>query len=81
LGVHRLLAEGGARLHGALLRAGAADQVLAFVAPCVLGRGEAPCAVVDAGFPDLDAAPRLVAARWESVGDDLLVQGYVPHPA
>ena len=41
-GVRRLLVEGGARVHGALIQARLADQVHAFVAPIVLGGGDAP---------------------------------------
>jgi len=78
LGVRRLLVEGGARLHGALLRGGLADQVSAFVAPLILGGRSAVPAVEDTGFESLDGAPRLEDVVWRRLGDDMLMQGYVP---
>ena len=80
-GIERLLVEGGARVHGAFLRAGLADQVSAFVAPRILGREDAPVAVQGSGIPDLDRALALEQAQWRRLGDDLLVQGYVARAA
>ncbi len=77
-GVRRMLVEGGARIHGAFLRAGLVDQVTAFVAPRILGGIEAVPAVVDSGFDDLESAPVLEEVMWRKVGDDLMLQGYVP---
>jgi diaminohydroxyphosphoribosylaminopyrimidine deaminase/5-amino-6-(5-phosphoribosylamino)uracil reductase len=76
-GVRRLLVEGGARLHGAFLRAGLADQATVFVAPTILGARGAPAAVEDSGFTDLATAPRLEEATWRRLGEDLLLQGYL----
>ena len=67
--------EGGARLHGALFRAGCVDQVSAFVAPRVFGGDDAVPAVTGSGFAAADA-PRLDEVVWKRVGDDLLLQGY-----
>lgn len=77
-GIRRLLVEGGAAIHGALLRAGLADQVSTFVAPLVLGGRTAVPAVSDSGFETLDVAPRLEDVMWRRLGDDLLMQGYLP---
>jgi diaminohydroxyphosphoribosylaminopyrimidine deaminase/5-amino-6-(5-phosphoribosylamino)uracil reductase len=77
-GVRRLLVEGGARLLGSFLRAGLADQVTAIVAPRILGGPEAVPAVEDAGVPDPAAAPALEEVAWRRLGDDLLLQGYLP---
>jgi diaminohydroxyphosphoribosylaminopyrimidine deaminase/5-amino-6-(5-phosphoribosylamino)uracil reductase len=77
-GVGRLLVEGGARLHGALLRAGLADQVSAFVAPRLLGGDEALGAVRGTGIEDARRALVLDEVAWRRVGDDLLLQGYLP---
>jgi diaminohydroxyphosphoribosylaminopyrimidine deaminase/5-amino-6-(5-phosphoribosylamino)uracil reductase len=78
LGVRRLLVEGGARLHGALLRAGLAHQVSAFVTPRVLGADGAPTPTAGTGFDDLGRAPRLSDVAWRGLGDDVWIQGYVP---
>jgi diaminohydroxyphosphoribosylaminopyrimidine deaminase/5-amino-6-(5-phosphoribosylamino)uracil reductase len=80
-GVRRLLVEGGARLHGSFLRAGLADQATVIVAPRILGGPDAVAAVEDAGFPDAAGAPALEEVAWRRLGDDLLLQGYVPTAA
>ena len=77
-GVERLLVEGGARVHGAFLRAGLADQVSAFVTPRLLGGKDAVAAVEDSGITSIEGSPRLEHVAWRRVGDDLLMQGYLP---
>lgn len=79
-GVRRLLVEGGARVHGALIASGLADQVHAFVAPIVLGGGDAPFAVSGTGIHETEEALRLEQVRWRRLDDDLLLQGYLPTP-
>jgi diaminohydroxyphosphoribosylaminopyrimidine deaminase / 5-amino-6-(5-phosphoribosylamino)uracil reductase len=76
-GVARLLVEGGARLHGALLAQGLADQVQAWVAPLVLGGGQAVPAVLGSGVDDVAHAPHLTETQWRRVGEDLVLDGYV----
>lgn len=76
-GVARLLVEGGARLHGALLRAGLADQVHVDVAPLLLGGASAVPAVLGTGVETTEQALRLEASAWRKVGDDLVLDGYV----
>lgn len=76
-GVRRLLVEGGARLHGALLTAGLADQVQVDVAPLLLGGEDAQPAVLGTPWEDATTAPRLHEVTWRKVGDDLLLSGFV----
>lgn len=81
-GVARLLVEGGARLHGALLAARLADQVQAWVAPLVLGGQDAVPAVEGSGVRAVEGAWRLHDPQWRKVGDDLVLQGFAqPAPA
>ncbi len=80
-GVQRLLVEGGARIHGAFFRAGLVDQVAAFVAPQVFGGPTAVPAVEDSGIASVGEALRLEEVMWRRIGDDLLMQGYVPDRA
>jgi len=77
-GVRRLLVEGGARVHGALIQARLADQIHAYVAPIILGGGEAPFAVSGTGIRDVSGALRLEELQWRRLDDDLLLQGYLP---
>jgi diaminohydroxyphosphoribosylaminopyrimidine deaminase / 5-amino-6-(5-phosphoribosylamino)uracil reductase len=76
-GVRRLLVEGGAVLTGALLRRGLVDQVAVWATPVLLGADGAPTALAGTGFTDLARAPRLSRTRVRSLGDDVLVEGYV----
>lgn len=78
-GVRRLLVEGGERVHGALIRAGLADQVHAYVAPIVLGGGDAPFAVSGTRVDRVSGALRLQDVQWRRLDDDLLLQGYFPN--
>ena len=77
-GVRRLLVEGGAKIHGAFLKAGLADQVSAFVAPRILGGEHAVPAVEGSGIDTAEAMQDLEEVMWRRLGDDLLMQGYVP---
>ncbi|MDQ1289769.1 MAG: diaminohydroxyphosphoribosylaminopyrimidine deaminase [Actinomycetota bacterium] len=63
--------EGGPTVAAAFLRAGLVDEVLAYVAPALLGAG--PAAVADLGIPTLDRAERLVITDVRRLGDDILV--------
>jgi diaminohydroxyphosphoribosylaminopyrimidine deaminase/5-amino-6-(5-phosphoribosylamino)uracil reductase len=72
-GVQSLLLEGGPTLAGAFLGEGLVDKVLVFVAPTIAGTG--PTAV--AGLDTVATLRRLTA---RSVGQDLLLSGYVHEP-
>lgn len=75
-GVVELLCEGGGGLSGALLRAGLVNEVLAFVAPKLIG-GDGPTAWSGPGRDKMSAAVRLSKVSVEPVGDDWLVHGLV----
>ncbi|MCE1179752.1 MAG: bifunctional diaminohydroxyphosphoribosylaminopyrimidine deaminase/5-amino-6-(5-phosphoribosylamino)uracil reductase RibD [Micrococcales bacterium] len=78
-GIHRVMLEGGPTLAAAFLRAGAVDEVLAYVAPALLGAGRS--AVDDLGITTIDEAMRFGVHEIAQVGDDvrfrLRVQGQV----
>lgn len=76
-GVRHLLVEGGPTLAATFLRAGAVDELHAYVAPVLLGAG--PAAVADLGVPTIDAALRWHTERVERVGPDALMVA-VPRP-
>jgi diaminohydroxyphosphoribosylaminopyrimidine deaminase/5-amino-6-(5-phosphoribosylamino)uracil reductase len=77
-GVERLLVEGGAHVHGVLLRTRLADQVSAFVAPMVLGDERGVLAVAGTRIRSVQDAIALDDVTWKRLGDDLLLQGFVP---
>lgn len=68
-GVQTVLLEGGPTLGGAFWSAGCVDEVLAYVAPVLLGAGAS--AVPDLGIRTLSDAARLLLADVARVGPDL----------
>src|SRR5665811_2052816 len=69
--VRHLLVEGGPTLAAAFLRAGAVDEVHAYLAPALLGAG--PSTVGDLGVRTLADAVRLTTVSVEQLGPDVLV--------
>ncbi len=69
--VRHLLVEGGPTLAAAFLRAGLVDEVVAYVAPVLLGSG--PAAVGDLGITGIADALRLRVRGVERVGPDVVV--------
>lgn len=67
-----VLVEGGSYLNGALLKQGLADQVLAFVAPKVVGDGDALGAVVGMSPERIADSAQLTLRGVEQLGDDVL---------
>lgn len=72
-----VLVEGGGTLLGSLFDRGLVDQVLAFLAPVIIGGREAVPAVGGTGPAALDQAFRLDHVRTRRLGTDLLVTGNV----
>lgn len=68
-----IFTEGGAHLTGALLKQGLADQVLAFVAPKVVGDLKALSAVVGMSHESIADATRLSLCAVEKLGEDVLL--------
>lgn len=68
-GVRRLLVEGGALLHGAILDQRLADAIVRYEAPMLLGGARSACAGV--GALDPDHAPRLLHEERRDLGPDL----------
>lgn len=77
-GVASLLLEGGAAVLGAAFGAGLIDNVLAFIAPKVIGGRDAPGPVGDPGRPRMAQALSIDRLRWLRVGQDLAVWGALP---
>ncbi len=85
LGVHRVFVEGGPTIASAFLRAGLADEILAYIAPTLIGSGSGSGAAPgDAAGSDRPALRslgvetiadqrRLVVASVDKLGDDLLI--------
>jgi diaminohydroxyphosphoribosylaminopyrimidine deaminase/5-amino-6-(5-phosphoribosylamino)uracil reductase len=77
LGARRLLLEGGPTLAASWLRAGAVDQVMAFVAPKILGGANAPGPIGGPGVATVGAPLELADSVFRRLGADLLVEGFL----
>ncbi|MGW0367010.1 bifunctional diaminohydroxyphosphoribosylaminopyrimidine deaminase/5-amino-6-(5-phosphoribosylamino)uracil reductase RibD [Streptomyces sp. NPDC002990] len=69
--VRSVLLEGGPRLAGAFVAAGAVDKVVGYLAPVLLGAG--PAALADAGIGTLTDALRLRITETARIGTDLRI--------
>ena len=77
-GIHHALLEGGPTLAGAFLSAGLVDEVVAYLAPALLGAGRS--ALGDLGIDTITGAIRLDITDIALVGGDVRVTA-TPHPA
>ena len=72
-----LLVEGGAETHASFLRAGLINKVYAYIAPKLIGGRDAPGPFGGRGAATLAEAQVLRDTELITLGDDLLVMGYV----
>jgi len=72
-----VLVEGGGILLGSLFDRRLVDRVIAFIAPIIIGGGEAKTAVAGKGVDKVVDSLRLERVGVEKFGDDLMVSGYV----
>lgn len=73
--VTSILVEGGGALLGGLFDADLVDEVLAFIAPAIIGGVAAPSPVGGQGAATMAAVRRLVEVRTEVIGPDVMVRG------
>lgn len=73
-GIHRVWLEGGPRLAGAFLAAGLVDEVIAHIAPTVLGDGRA--AVIDPTVTTLTLAHHFVIDDVRRLGPDIQIHAH-----
>ncbi|MFT5044943.1 MAG: diaminohydroxyphosphoribosylaminopyrimidine deaminase [Porticoccaceae bacterium] len=76
-GMHSVLLEGGASVHGTFRDAGLIDEVWTFIAPAIIGGKNAPAAFSASGSDALSDATKLHDIHIEQVGDDILIRGCV----
>ena len=69
--------EGGGQVNFSLLKAGLVDKVHAFIAPKLIGGREALTPVEGEGFAELTEAVELEHTTVETIGQDILLTGYV----
>jgi diaminohydroxyphosphoribosylaminopyrimidine deaminase/5-amino-6-(5-phosphoribosylamino)uracil reductase len=76
-GIQSILLEGGNILNASALKAGLIDRVMIFIAPLLLGSGEAPGVFAGPGAERLADALRIAAVQVRRFGDDTLIEGEV----
>ena len=76
-GIRRVLLEGGPTLAASWLEAGLVDQVMAFVAPKILGGGAAPGPVGGRGLGTVALPLPLADSTTRRIGRDLLIEGFL----
>lgn len=79
-GVTSVMIEGGGRLSTSALQAGIVDKVLLMIAPILIGGRTAPTLLQGEGVEKLSEAGRLKEVTAESLGEDLVVEGYLADP-
>ncbi len=76
-GLHKILVEGGGKIHASVFDAGLADEVCVFVAPKVIGGREARMPVEGLGLERMSHALRLEGVTVDRIGDDIVIRGRV----
>ncbi len=76
-GLRRVLVEGGGGLVAQMFAWNCVDQVLAFVAPKIIGGKLSPSPVAGEGRSFMAEAWRLHEVKFEACGEDLAVSGFV----
>ena len=78
-GIHHVWLEGGPTVAAAFLGAGLVDEVIAYLAPALLGSG-AP-AVGDLGIQTIDQALRLTTREVTTIGTDIRIRAGMTMPS
>ena len=73
--IDSVLVEGGAQIHGSLLKAGAIDLVYAYIAPKLIGGKDAPSPIAGAGIPLMRDAYQLKDMEIIKLDKDICVKG------
>ncbi|MDR1274677.1 MAG: bifunctional diaminohydroxyphosphoribosylaminopyrimidine deaminase/5-amino-6-(5-phosphoribosylamino)uracil reductase RibD [Odoribacteraceae bacterium] len=76
-GIDSLLLEGGSELNHSFLSARQVDEVLAFIAPKIVGGAGAKSPVGGAGVERMRDALELVDVQVSRVGEDILIKGKI----
>jgi diaminohydroxyphosphoribosylaminopyrimidine deaminase / 5-amino-6-(5-phosphoribosylamino)uracil reductase len=78
-GLAVVLWECGGTLAARAIAEGAVQKIWAFIAPKIIGGDRAPSPVGELGLTQMTAALTLEQVRWRVIGQDCLVEGYLPN--
>lgn len=76
-GLLSVLWECGGQLAARAIAERAVQKVMAFIAPKVIGGAAAPSPVGDLGLTVMTSALPIQQMRWQGIGTDLLIEGYL----
>lgn len=76
-GMARVLWECGGTLGAKAIKEGAVQQILAFIAPKIIGGVNAPSPVGNLDLKQMTEALKLEELTWEKLGDDYLLKGNI----
>ena len=79
--IDSILLEGGSTLNDAAVRQGIVKEVIAYIAPKIIGGKDAKTPVDGTGFQKLGDAVPLTDMRCENIGEDLKVTALVKDPS
>jgi len=77
LDIDSVLIEGGADLNYSLLKEGCIHQVIAFIAPMLIGGKTAKSPIGGEGIDDLNDAVRLENIKIQMIGEDVMITGKI----
>jgi diaminohydroxyphosphoribosylaminopyrimidine deaminase/5-amino-6-(5-phosphoribosylamino)uracil reductase len=73
-----VLWECGGILAASAIAQGSVQKIMAFIAPKIIGGDHAPTPVGELGLTNMTEALLLERVSWRVVGNDCLVEGYLP---
>ncbi|MCB7128889.1 MAG: bifunctional diaminohydroxyphosphoribosylaminopyrimidine deaminase/5-amino-6-(5-phosphoribosylamino)uracil reductase RibD [Candidatus Brocadiales bacterium] len=77
--ITNILVEGGGILMASFFEEGLVDKVMAFISPKIIGGGEASMPVLGIGADKVEDALALKDVSTRVFGEDVLIEGIVPH--
>lgn len=76
-GIDSILIEGGGTLNFSALEENIVDKVIFYIAPKILGGEHSKNSIAGRGFSRLDDAVKLKDINYRTIGEDLVVEGYI----
>lgn len=76
-GIDSILIEGGGTLNFSALEENIVDKVIFYIAPKILGGEKSKNSIAGKGFSRLDDAVKLKNINYRTIGEDLVVEGYI----
>lgn len=76
-GIDSILIEGGGTLNFSALEENIVDKVIFYIAPKILGGEKSKNSIAGKGFSRLDDAVKLKDINYRTIGEDLVVEGYI----